>query len=127
MTSLSMLASGLASRLASGFPAEASVPPPPVAAHRIYTLTIAIILIPLVSSAVLLLAGGRVHRIAPALGVLAPVASFVIALVEFFALLSRSPDDRSVNQHLYSWIPVNGFHVDAGLLLDQLSIVFVLL
>src|SRR3954468_16335141 len=108
-------------------PAAHSVPPHPVAASGVYNLTVAIILIPLVSSAVLLLAGGRVHRIAPALGVLAPVASFVIALVEFFALLSRSPDDRSINQHLYSWIPVNGFHVDAGLLLDQLSIVFVLL
>src|SRR3954471_15836761 len=108
-------------------PAAHSVPPHPVAASGVYDLTIAIILIPLVSSAVLLLAGRRVHRIAPALGVAAPVLSFVIALAEFFALLGRDSDDRSLNQHLYSWIPVNGVHVDAGLLLDPLSMVFVLL
>jgi NADH-quinone oxidoreductase subunit L len=108
-------------------PAAKSVPPHPVAAHGVYTLTVAIILIPLISSAVLLLAGGRVHRVAPALGVLAPVASFVIALIEFFSMLSRNSDDRSLNQHLFTWIPAAGFHVDAGLLLDQLSMTFVLL
>src|SRR4051812_25946732 len=118
MTSLAMLAL---------MPAAQSVPPHPVAASGVFNLTIAIILIPLVSSAVLLLAGRRVHRIAPVLGVAAPAASFLIALIEFFAMLSRSPEDRSLNQHLYSWIPVNGFHVDMGLLLDPLSMAFVLL
>jgi NADH-quinone oxidoreductase subunit L len=112
---------------ATGFPAAHAVPPHPVAASGVYNLTIAIILIPLVSSAVLLLAGRRVHKIAPVLGVAAPTASFVIMLVEFFALLGRSPGDRSLNQHLYTWIPVNGFHVDMGLLLDPLSMTFVLL
>src|SRR3954453_14183858 len=118
MTSLAMLAT---------LPGADSVPPHPVAASGVFNLTIAIILIPLVSAAVLLLAGRRVHRIAPALGVAAPAAAFVIALVEFFVMFARSPDDRSLNQHLYSWIPVNGFHVDMGLLLDPLSMVFVLL
>src|SRR4051812_12867441 len=108
-------------------PAGQSIPPLPVPAGGVYNLTIAIILIPLVSSAVLLLAGGRVHRIAPKLGVAAPVASFVLALIEFFGLLSRSGDDRSINQHLFTWIPVNGLHVDLGLLLDPLSMTFVLL
>src|SRR3954469_723869 len=118
MTSLAVLAA---------LPGSDSVPPNPVAASGVFDLTIAIILIPLVSSAVLLLAGRRVHRIAPTLGVVAPAASFLIALIEFFAMLSRSSDERSLNQHLYTWIPVNGFHVDAGLLLDPLSMTFVLL
>src|SRR3954468_5251023 len=108
-------------------PAAHSVPPPPVAASGVFDLTIAIILIPLVSSAVLLLGGRRVHRIAPTLGVVAPAVSFLIALIEFFAMLSRSSDDRSLNQHLYTWIPVNSLHVDLGLLLDPLSMTFVLL
>src|SRR3954466_6276462 len=108
-------------------PAAQSVPPHPVAASGVFNLTIAIILIPLVSSAVLLLAGRRVHRIAPALGVAAPAASFLIALVGFFGVLSGSSDERSLNQHLYTWIPVNGLHVDLGLLLDPLSMTFVLL
>jgi NADH-quinone oxidoreductase subunit L len=113
--------------LASALPAAHSIPPAPVQASGVYDLTVAIILIPLVSSAVLLLAGRRVHRIAPALGVAAPLLSFGIALIEFFAMLSRSPGNRSLNQHLYTWIPVNTFHVDIGLLLDPLSMTFVLL
>jgi NADH-quinone oxidoreductase subunit L len=108
-------------------PADASVPPHPVAAHGVFTLTVLLILIPLISSAVLLLVGKRGDKWAHLLGVGAPVASFVIALVEFFALLGRNADDRSLNQHLYSWIPVEGFHVDAGLLLDPLSMTFALL
>ena len=57
-----------------------------------------------------------------------PIASFVFALVLFFAMLSRDrPADRSLDNHLYTWIPVNGFQVDASLLLDPLSLTFVLL
>src|SRR3954447_7737647 len=118
MTSLAMLAA---------LPGSDSGPPNPVADGGVFVLSGAIILIPLISSAVLLLGGRRVHRIAPTLGVVAPAVSFLIALIEFFALLSRSGDDRSINQHLFTWIPVNGLHVDAGLLLDQLSMTFVLL
>jgi NADH-quinone oxidoreductase subunit L len=108
-------------------PVDASVPPTPVAAHGVYTLTVALILIPLLSSAVLLLSGKRGDKWGHILGVAAPAASFVIALIELFALLTRNSDDRSLDQHLYTWIPVNGFHVDAGLLLDPLSMTFVLL
>jgi NADH-quinone oxidoreductase subunit L len=108
-------------------PVDASVPPHPVAAHGVYTLTVALILIPLISSAVLLLSGKRGDKWGHVLGVAAPAASFLIALVEFFALLGRNSDNRSLNQHLYTWIPVNGLHVDAGLLLDPLSMTFVLL
>ncbi len=50
-----------------------------------------------------------------------------MGLVLFFELRGRGAEDRQVAQHLFSWIPVNGFQVDAGLLFDQLSAVFVLL
>src|SRR4051812_30159614 len=53
--------------------------------------------------------------------------AFVLGLVFFFALHAKEPAERAVSQHLYSWIPVNGFQVDAGLLFDPLSAVFVLL
>jgi NADH-quinone oxidoreductase subunit L len=107
--------------------AAQSVAPHPIAASGVYDLTIAIILLPLVSSAVLLLGGRRLDARGHLLGVAAPAASFVLALVEFFALLSRNPGDRSIHQHLFTWIPVGSFHIEAGLLLDQLSMVFVLL
>src|SRR5262249_53220811 len=56
-----------------------------------------------------------------------PIAAFVLGLVQFFALLGRDADDRAVGQHLFTWISVGGFQVDAGLLVDQLSMCFVLL
>src|SRR5439155_17179819 len=49
----------------------------------------------------------------------------VYAVMLFFSVKSES--GREVNLHLYSWIPVAGFQVDAGMLLDPLSMVFVLL
>jgi NADH-quinone oxidoreductase subunit L len=42
-------------------------------------------------------------------------------------MLSRPTEERAVGQKLFSWINVGTFNVDAGLLLDQLSICFVLL
>ena len=42
-------------------------------------------------------------------------------------MLSRSNEQRAVSQKLFSWISVGSFQVDAGLMLDQLSICFVLL
>src|SRR6202022_3339742 len=54
-----------------------------------------------------------------------PVAAFVYGVIAFFTLLGTS--HRSQDQHLYSWIPVAGFQVNMDLLVDQLSICFVLL
>jgi NADH-quinone oxidoreductase subunit L len=42
-------------------------------------------------------------------------------------MLGRSPENRAVSQKLFNWISVGSFNVDAGLLVDQLSICFVLL
>jgi NADH-quinone oxidoreductase subunit L len=42
-------------------------------------------------------------------------------------MLGRPTEERAVTQKLFSWINVGTFNVDAGLLLDQLSICFVLL
>jgi NADH-quinone oxidoreductase subunit L len=55
------------------------------------------------------------------------VVSFVLSMVVFFALLGRSPETRFVDQHLYTWILSGRFKVDVGLLVDPLSICFVLL
>jgi len=52
-------------------------------------------------------------------------SAFLYGLVAFFDLTGRT--ERSVDLHLFSWIPVNGFQVDAGLLFDPLSATFVLL
>src|ERR1700749_3924961 len=54
-----------------------------------------------------------------------PAAAFVYGMIAFFTLLGDT--DRSQDQHLYSWIPVAGLQVNMNLLVDQLSICFVLL
>ncbi|MCU1674781.1 MAG: nuoL [Frankiales bacterium] len=84
-----------------------------------------LIALPLLGSAVLLLGGRRTNGWGPYLACLMTGASFVYGLIAFFDLKGRS--DREVDLHLFSWIPVNGFNVDAGLLFDPLSATFVLL
>ena len=56
-----------------------------------------------------------------------PVASFVYAVIAFAAMLGYPASQRSRDLHLFSWIPAGGLQVSIGLLLDPLSICFVLL
>src|SRR5688572_21664113 len=56
-----------------------------------------------------------------------PAASFVLGVVLFIAMLGRDAEERSFGQHLFAWVPAGSLQVDAGLLIDQLSMCFVLL
>jgi NADH-quinone oxidoreductase subunit L len=80
---------------------------------------------PVFGAAVLLLGGKYTNRWGHLLGCLMSVASFVYGLVAFFTMLGYS--DRSGDLHMFSWIPVNGFQANIGILLDPLSVSFVLL
>jgi NADH-quinone oxidoreductase subunit L len=53
--------------------------------------------------------------------------SFALGAVHLFAMTNRATEERAITQTLFSWIKVGNFDVDAALLLDQLSICFVLL
>ena len=86
-----------------------------------------LIAIPLFSAAFLLLGGRALDKVGHIIGTLASSAAFVVGLLEFFAMLGRAPENRSVTQPLFTWIEVGNFNVGATLLLDQLSICFVLL
>jgi NADH-quinone oxidoreductase subunit L len=86
-----------------------------------------LIALPLFSAALLLLAGRRSDKWGHLLATLISASTFAIAVGQFFAMKSRSGGSRAVTQHLFNWISVGGFKVDASLLLDQLSICFVLL
>jgi NADH-quinone oxidoreductase subunit L len=99
----------------------------PVPATGFFTLAWLLIAIPAASSAVLLLVGRRADRWAPYLGAAAPLASFAIGLVYFVQLLGRAAPQRAVSVPLYNWISSGDWQIDVGLLIDQLSIVFVLL
>jgi len=82
---------------------------------------------PVFGAAVLLLGGRRTDKWGHLLGVLMSLASFVYGVIAFFTLLSYPASERSRDLHMYSWIPVNGFQANMGILLDPLSICFVLL
>ncbi|GAC1609170.1 MAG: NADH-quinone oxidoreductase subunit L [Mycobacteriales bacterium] len=84
-----------------------------------------LIALPAVGAAILLLGGRRSNGWGPYLACAMTGAAFIYGLVGFFDLRGRA--DKSVDLHLFSWIPVNGFHVNAGLLFDPLSATFVLL
>jgi NADH-quinone oxidoreductase subunit L len=84
-----------------------------------------LIALPAAGAAILLLGGKRTDKWGPYLAVLMPLAGFVYAVFAFFAL--KGEDVRAIDQHWWSWVPVGGFQVDLGLLLDPLSMTFVLL
>jgi NADH-quinone oxidoreductase subunit L len=86
-----------------------------------------LIAIPLFSSAFLLLGGRALDRIGHLIGTAASAGSFAVALIELNKMLGRDEEARGVTQRLFTWINVGSFKVDATLLLDQLSICFVLL
>jgi NADH-quinone oxidoreductase subunit L len=91
------------------------------------TLVWPLIVLPAAGAAILLLAGRHSDRWGHLLGCAAAIASFVVGAVLFADMLSRTAEDRTVHETLFSWVPVAGLQVDFGLQLDQLSMCFVLL
>lgn len=82
---------------------------------------------PLLGAGLLLCGGRRLDRVGHVLGTLLAAASFVIGLVLFADMLGKGGEERALHQHLFSWVPVEGFQADIAFQLDQLSMTFVLL
>jgi NADH-quinone oxidoreductase subunit L len=97
------------------------------AADGVFTLSWLLVAIPAISAAVLLLGGRRTDPWGHLLGTLAPIASFVLGVVLFVSMLGRDEGDRAVGQTVWTWFEVDGLRADMGVLLDPLSILFVLL
>lgn len=83
--------------------------------------------LPLFGATFLLLMGRKADKWGHLLATAMSAGSFALGLVHFFAMTNRSTEERALTQTLFSWIKVGDFNVDAALLLDQLSICFVLL
>ena len=86
-----------------------------------------LIALPLFGAAALLLGGRRTDKWGHLLATAMSGGSFAVGLYQLNEMLGRSTEERAVTQKLFSWISVGDFNVDASLLLDQLSICFVLL
>jgi NADH-quinone oxidoreductase subunit L len=91
------------------------------------TSLVYLIALPLFGATVLLLAGRRSDKWGHLLATALSASSFGVGLYQLSQMLGRPTEERAVTQKLFSWINVGTFNVDAGLLLDQLSICFVLL
>jgi NADH-quinone oxidoreductase subunit L len=99
----------------------------PVPATGLFSMSWLLIAIPALSAAVLLLVGRAGDRWGHILGTLAPLVSFALGLSLFADLLAAEEAGRAVAVPLYEWISIGQWTIDVGLLVDQLSIAFVLL
>jgi NADH-quinone oxidoreductase subunit L len=83
--------------------------------------------LPLFGAVFLLLIGRKADKWGHLFATAMSAGSFVLGLLHFFAMTDRPTEERAITQTLFTWIEVGNFKVDAALLLDQLSICFVLL
>ena len=86
-----------------------------------------LIAIPLAGAAFLLLAGKLTDAWGHLLATVAPIVSFVLGLVLFAQLLGSPADARHIDVSVYEWIATGAWSIEFGLLVDPLSILFVLL
>ena len=91
------------------------------------TSLVYLIALPLAGAALLLLGGRRTNKWGHLLATALSASAFGVGVYQLTQMLGRSTEERPVSQKLFDWINVGTFNVDAGLLLDQLSICFVLL
>ncbi|MDO5094586.1 MAG: proton-conducting transporter membrane subunit, partial [Propionibacteriaceae bacterium] len=98
-----------------------------VPATGLFSLAWLLIAIPLVTSAVLLLLGRFSDAWGHWLATTAALASFTIGALLFGVMLSADEGQRAVTVPLYDWITTGSWNISFGLLVDQLSILFVLL
>ena len=86
-----------------------------------------VIALPALGAAVLLLGGRRTDRWGHWLAVALPWGSFVWALLLTIQILGLQAGHRARDLHLFLWVPAGNFRLEAGLLLDPLSLTFALL
>ncbi|MFC3994591.1 NADH-quinone oxidoreductase subunit L [Nocardiopsis sediminis] len=86
-----------------------------------------LIAFPLLGAAILLLGGRRTDRWGHILATALPLASFAWAVVALVQLIGLPAQERSLSVPVYTWFSVGDFTIDVNLLLDPLSISFVLL
>ncbi len=83
---------------------------------------------PLAGALLITLAGTRIsRRTAAYLSTLSVAVAFVGAAVAFFALLDRSPEDRTVTSEAWTWLAAGDFRAPLEILIDPLSVFMMLI
>ncbi|MDQ1691203.1 MAG: NADH-quinone oxidoreductase subunit, partial [Pseudonocardiales bacterium] len=88
------------------------------AAHGIQSAAWLLVALPALSGGLLLLLGKRADKWGYLLGALVPVGLFVYGVALFFSIKGETGDGRVRSLHLFNWIQVGNFNVDAGFQLD---------
>src|ERR1035437_8773911 len=86
-----------------------------------------LVAVPLLGAAILLFGGRGTNRFGPLLATGLSWASFGLGAVIYVSMLGRPDALRAENLFLYNWIPAGSFQVSVGMLIDPLSMAFVLL
>lgn len=86
-----------------------------------------LIALPLAGAAILLLGGKALDKVGPYIAVAMSWLACLLGIGIVIQLAGRASDARSLHVHLFSWLQTGDFKLDAGLLLDPLSLTFVLL
>ena len=86
-----------------------------------------LVALPLAGAALLLLGGRATNSFGPLLATGLSWASFALGAAILVVMLGQDPAERAAHLDLYEWIPAGGFELSAGMLIDPLSISFVLL
>jgi NADH-quinone oxidoreductase subunit L len=79
------------------------------------------------ATAILVLGNNRTKGYAHWVGPATVLGSFVLSVIAFINLSSRSEDQRQIGKTLWTWFQVGGLKVDFGVLYDPLSALFLLL
>ncbi len=86
-----------------------------------------LVALPLIGAAVLLLGGRRTNGYGPLLATGLSWGSFVVGAVVLLQLLGLDAEQRAQHLGLWSWVPAGAFQLDVGMLVDPLSMSFVML
>lgn len=105
----------------------ASAEPSAVPASGVAAMGWLLVGLPLLGALLLLVGGRRTDSFGPGLATGLSWASFGVGAAIFVEMVGRDEASRAQHLTLYSWMPVGPLQLDAGMLLDQLSISFVLL
>ncbi|KRE42328.1 NADH-quinone oxidoreductase subunit L [Knoellia sp. Soil729] len=82
---------------------------------------------PVLGAAVLLLGGRATNAWGHLLATALSWASFVLGFIMLLAMVGRGQEERAAHVGGWNFIPAGQFQLEAGLLIDQLSLAFVLL
>jgi NADH-quinone oxidoreductase subunit L len=93
----------------------------------IYGASVLLIALPLAGAIVLLVGGRLLDKIGHLIGCATVIAAFCVGVAVFLSVLGEPADDRIHQVPIFTWMQSGALNIDVGLLLDPLSLTFVLL